>query len=194
MNIKEITTDELRTMKDKEGLIIQGCGGPLEDWVNGINDMLTKDEILLEGSRIENCMSFNHKGLTCILFPFEDAKINTGKLAIWRLLTHSDFHGTWLSDYVPNTFGGFVENNYEQKKPNCALIGKDGNIFNLMALASRTLRRNGMSDQASEMCGRIQSSHSYHEALNIIGEYVNIVSDEEMEDMSEDNAMKMGGI
>lgn len=80
----------------------------------------------------------------------------------------------------------------ERNKPDCPLIGADGNIFNLMGIASRTLRRNGMADEAKEMCGRITSSGSYHEALDIIGEYVNIVSQDEDEDESEDMDMKGG--
>ena len=41
MSITHIETDQLREMSDKEGLIIQGCGGSLQEWVDGINDMLT---------------------------------------------------------------------------------------------------------------------------------------------------------
>ena len=80
----------------------------------------------------------------------------------------------------------------EQTKPNCPLIGQDGNIFNLMGIASRTLREHGMADQAKEMTNRIHSdAKSYYEALNIIGEYVNITSvDDVDEDMDEGMDMK----
>ena len=58
-------------------------------------------------------------------------------------------------------------------------------------IASRTLRRNGMTDQATEMCDRIaQTAGSYYEALNIIGEYVNITSAEDA-DIDEDQGMVM---
>ena len=60
-------------------------------------------------------------------------------------------------------------------KPDCKLIGEDGNIFNLMARAARTLRENNLSEEAKEMRERITSSGSYDEALCIIGEYVNII-------------------
>lgn len=62
----------------------------------------------------------------------------------------------------------------KRNKPDCKLIGEDGNIFNLMARASRTLRENDLSEEAKEMRERITSSGSYDEALCIIGEYVNI--------------------
>lgn len=88
------------------------------------------------------------------------AKLDVGKLAMRRLQTHGQFGGTWLSDYVPNRLGGFVLEEPtqapERQKPDCALIGEDGNIFNLMAIASRTLRQNDMADQAKEMCQRIR--------------------------------------
>ncbi|WP_418633300.1 hypothetical protein [Ruminococcus sp.] len=48
------------------------------------------------------------------------------------------------------------------EKPKCPLIGQNGNIFNLMGIASKTLKRNGMYDEAKEMCSRITSSGSYY--------------------------------
>ena len=66
------------------------------------------------------------------------------------------------------------------EKPKCPLIGSDGNIFCLLGMASRTLRENGMREQAQEMQSRVTASGSYSEALNILGEYVEICSAEEM--------------
>ena len=63
----------------------------------------------------------------------------------------------------------------KRNKPDCKLIGEDGNIFNLMARAIRTLRENNLSEEAKEMRERITSSGIYDEALCIIGEYVNII-------------------
>lgn len=111
------------------------------------------------------------------MFPFDDVKLNTGKLAVWRLQTHAVFGGTWLSDYVPNKLGGFLSH-AEHEKPDCPLIGQNGNIFNLVGIASRTLKNHDMADAAKEMQDRVFSSGSYNEALCIIGEYVNITSSE----------------
>ena len=72
MDIQGVTLDELRKMKDIEGLVLQGCGGQLHDWVNGINDMLTESGILQNGSKFEKAFSFKNGNLTCLLFPFED--------------------------------------------------------------------------------------------------------------------------
>lgn len=59
-------------------------------------------------------------------------------------------------------------------KPDCELIGKDGNIFNLLSLASVTLKKNEMIKEADEMKDRVFACGSYDEALMIIGDYVNI--------------------
>ena len=75
------------------------------------------------------------------------------------------------------------------EKPKCPLIGQNGNIFNLMGIASRTLKRNGMSNESKEMCSRITSSGSYDEARSIIDEYVEITSVDEEE--TEDFEMEM---
>ena len=182
--LKNITTNDLRRMSGSEGLILQGCGGDPQEWIDGINELLTKEEILLDGDTFKDVSSFEHGGMTNLLFNMDDTvKLNVGKLAMWRLQSHETFGGTWLSDYVPNRLGGFVnEQSQESEKPDCPLIGADGNVFNLMGIASRTLKRSGMSDQAKEMCDRITSSGSYDDALNIIGEYVNITSVDDTED------------
>lgn len=176
--MRKVSIKELRCMKDKEGLVLQGCGGDLQEWENGINNILTDQNILLNGTRFKNVMSFQKDGLTNLLFPFEDVEINIGKLAMWRLQTHGQFGGTWLSDYVDNRLGGFVEST-EKFKPDCALIGANGNIFNLLGIAKRTLIDNGMVAESKEMCSRIYQCVSYSEALNVLDDYVHITSVDE---------------
>lgn len=192
MSIEYIAADELRQMEGQEGLVLQGCGGDPQEWLDGINGLFTDAGILQNGSRFENISVFKHENLTNILFPFENSvQLDLGKLAMWRLQTHENFGGKWLSDYVDNRLGGFLtEETAEQKKPDCKLIGEDGNIFNLIGIATRTLRRNDMSKEATEMCARINDSCSYGEALGIIGEYVNIIGAEESETMDKDMIMR----
>ena len=63
-------------------------------------------------------------------------------------------------------------------KPECNLIGQNGNVFNLIGLASRTLKKAGLKEQAEEMINRITvdaEAGSYDEALRIIMEYVEVV-------------------
>ena len=169
--IKQITTEDLLRMDGQEGLILQGCGGDLQEWVDGINSLLTAADILMEGSKFESVSTFQHKGLTNLLFPFDGVKLDMGKLAMWRLQTHEQFGGTWLSDYVPNQLGGYLAEP-EPSKPSMRLEGQDGNIFSILGRASRLLKDVGQKDQADEMFRRVTSSGSYEEALHIISEYV----------------------
>lgn len=189
MSIKEISTDELRRMKDREGIVFQGCGGDLNEWVDGVNEMFTESGILQNGTKFSDVYSFENNELINLLFPFdENVNLDIGKLAMWRIASYQQFYGPWLSDYVDNYLDGFIDESVTEKseKPDCELIGQDGNIFSLMGIASRTLRDNGMAEQATEMCNRIQNdAESYYQALGIIGEYVNITGPNE--DMCESN-------
>ena len=188
MSIRQITKEQLRRMEDQEGLILQGCGGDPQEWVDGINEFLAKGGILKKGAGFEEAYTFRHDGLTCMLFPFkEDMELDMGKLAAWRLASYSTFGGTWLSDYVPNRLGGFIqerENVPERIKQDCPLIGEDGNIFCIMGIASEALRENGMQGQAEEMRSRIFQCQSYDSALSIIGDYVNITDKEQSVELS----------
>lgn len=176
MAIEKITTDKLRTIQDKEGLVIQGCGGDLQEWVDGLNESLNEDGILLNGSRFENGYVFKNDGVTCIFFPFDDVNCDIGKMAVWRIKTHSLFCGTWFTDYVNNRLGGFTEE-VQKKKLHCPLENEDGNIFNVMGLAAKALRRADMPEEAKEMCEKVTHSGDYYKALGIIMEYVDVSPD-----------------
>ena len=68
----------------------------------------------------------------------------------------------------------------EEERPKAKMIGEDGNIFNLMGIASRTLKSAGYEEKANEMFERITfNAKSYDEALNIISEYVKPVENYE---------------
>lgn len=185
MSIQKISKEQLRRMGDQEGLILQGCGGDPQEWLDGINQILTDEGILKKGTRFEEAYTFQHDGVMCLVFPFKEGMaIEMGRLAMWRLQTHPHFGGTWLSDYIPNRLGGFLQEQ-EQRivKPDCPLIGRDGNIYNLLGIAGQTLREHGMEQQATEMFNRITQYQSYDSALRIIGDYVNITSVEQTENM-----------
>ena len=105
--IRRIQVGDLRKMSDREGLILQGCGGDPQEWLEGINEMLADAGILRNGSRFERAALFECDGRTNLLFDFEGVDLDVGKLAMWRLATYGTIGGTWLSDYVPNRLGGF---------------------------------------------------------------------------------------
>ena len=62
----------------------------------------------------------------------------------------------------------------ERRKPSCPIAGENGNIFHLIGLVSRVLRKNGMTAEFKEMQDRVMGGdcRSYEEALGIISEYV----------------------
>ena len=72
----------------------------------------------------------------------------------------------------------------ESEKPKCPIIGANGNIFNILGIASRTLKDNGMTEEAAEMYNRVTSSGSYEEALCIITDYITPCSQEELDEDS----------
>ncbi len=179
MELQRITTDDVCRMENQEGLILQGCGGSLRQWVDGINEILTEEGCLLGGTIFRKVNSFEHDGCTCLLFPFtDDVRVNVERLAAWRIQSHAIFGGTWLSDFVPNRLGGFArdqpETKQERTKPDCSLSEADGNMREMMRIASQTLREHDMADEAAQMCNRISQCQSYDSALSIIGDYVNI--------------------
>ena len=59
-------------------------------------------------------------------------------------------------------------------KPKCKLVGTDGNVFSLIGLASKALRKAGLPEKAKEMSTKIFACGSYGEALSIMDEYVDI--------------------
>ena len=84
MSIQKISTEQLRRMGDQEGLVLQGCGGDSQEWLDGINQILTEEGILKKGTRFEEAYTFKHEGLTCLLFPFKEGmSIEMGRLAIY---------------------------------------------------------------------------------------------------------------
>lgn len=60
------------------------------------------------------------------------------------------------------------------EKPICKLIGVDGNVFNLAAKVSRTLKDNDLQDQAQEVWDKLKECQSYDQALQLFMDYVEV--------------------
>ena len=105
----KVDTNILKTMKHTEGLVLQGCGGELQEWVEGINGLLKEEGILIGDSKFHEVLVFEHEELTNLLFTLDGVCIDVGRLAIWRIRTRTQFGSTWLSDYVENQLGGFSD-------------------------------------------------------------------------------------
>jgi hypothetical protein len=62
--MKRITTDELKHMTDKEGLILQGCGGDPDEWLKGINEGGPEENVPQTSVYIENAHAGDIGGVT----------------------------------------------------------------------------------------------------------------------------------
>jgi len=62
-----------------------------------------------------------------------------------------------------------------KKKPKVKLVGENGNVFNLMAICCKALKKAEMKELADEMVNKIQTeAHSYDEALRIMADYCEV--------------------
>lgn len=88
MSVKRINIKDLLQYEGREGLILQGCGGDPQEWVDGINKLLTERGCLCDNSKFnaDNCAVFDKDGLTCILFEFtKKAKTVFPRLSLMKL-------------------------------------------------------------------------------------------------------------
>lgn len=60
-------------------------------------------------------------------------------------------------------------------KPECELIGQDGNVFFVIGRVIKTLRRAGLHEQADEFDSKYPNCQSYDEVLQLAMDYVEIV-------------------
>lgn len=166
--MKQLKLEEVKKLKDKDYdfLVLQGCGGNLEDWINGITNMLKENGIVSDSFSFDEIYFFEKDGTTNIALALNNKNIDIGKLAMFRLSIRDEFGAMWLSDYIDN----YLKN--INKKPKAPIVGANGNVFNLIGICSQALKRAGYHEQAKEMTNRVTNSHSYDEALSIMCEYI----------------------
>ena len=51
------------------------------------------------------------------------------------------------------------------------LVGENGNVFNLLGVCTRALKKAGHGDLANELSEKVYTSKSYEEALSLMCEY-----------------------
>lgn len=59
-------------------------------------------------------------------------------------------------------------------KPKCPLIGEDGNVFNIIGLVNKALKKSGQPEKAKEFVARAFAAKSYDEVLAMADGYVEI--------------------
>ena len=103
MKIEKISKSRvLKLASETEYLVWQGCGGPLEDWYEGITKMLIENKVANENYKMKEMYVFDNNGITCLLTPLD--KLNFSKLATMRLEWRETFGTMWLSDYIENGY------------------------------------------------------------------------------------------
>lgn len=60
------------------------------------------------------------------------------------------------------------------EKPTVQLTGQDGNVFNIIGIVSKALKRAGKQKEAAEFTNRAMTSSSYDAVLQLCFEYVDV--------------------
>lgn len=64
-------------------------------------------------------------------------------------------------------------------KPRVKLVGENGNVFNLLGLCTRALKRAGQEEEANKLTKAVFGCGSYDEALQKMLEYCDVEAEEE---------------
>ena len=62
----------------------------------------------------------------------------------------------------------------ENLKPQCKLIGVDGNVFIIIGAVNKTLEKAGLNDKAKEFNNKVMKQKSYDDVLRLCFEYVDV--------------------
>lgn len=104
--MKNISCSELLELRnnDYEYLVLQGCGGDLNEWVDGMTKLLKENNIVPKSFKFKEVYLFENNELSNMAFPLNSEDIDIGKLAMFRLKIREAFGAMWLSDYIDNGF------------------------------------------------------------------------------------------
>ena len=105
MKIRQVGFNKFKDLvKKQEGIVCLGCGGDLNEWVEGVTDLLNKEDIVKgKANKIWKAVYSLQTtgGRVDLAFVSKDCLngFNVGKMAIWRL-TFGEC--SWISDYLVN--------------------------------------------------------------------------------------------
>jgi hypothetical protein len=88
---------------DKDGIVLLGCGGDLNEWINGVGTEFNEDSITeikdLDILFPERYVLTTSGGRIDLALVVDFNVVNTGKLAMWRI-RFGDC--SWINDYIYN--------------------------------------------------------------------------------------------
>lgn len=102
---KEVSFRKFKSLtKDKDGLVLLGAGGDLNDWIKGISSALYDEGVASSNKPVDlwsgAYVLTTSGGRTDLALMFNDGDaLDIGKLAMWRLRFGD---ASWVSDYVVN--------------------------------------------------------------------------------------------
>lgn len=67
-----------------------------------------------------------------------------------------------------------MQNDVKNEKPSVSLVGQDGNVFNLIGICQRALKKAGQPENAKKLNAEIFACGSYDEALVIMMKYCDV--------------------
>lgn len=62
----------------------------------------------------------------------------------------------------------------QSKKPDCHLVGSNGNVFSIIGVVSKALKKAGQHDRAEEFQKKAMQSESYDAVLQLLYDYVDL--------------------
>ena len=104
MGVNKMKFNEFKELNN-EGIVLLGCGGDLQEWINGVSNLFNEEKITAITSEPKDMFLnaielITTGGRTDLALIFNNGcEFNMGKMAIWRL---SFGDCSWISDYVVN--------------------------------------------------------------------------------------------
>ncbi len=117
MEILEIQSSKLKDMRAKQGVVVCGCCGDINDWANTISKMIEKEDILKENNRIEKCFLFDYCGAKHLALIFNTNRINAENFDTWWRKNNAQYGTIKLSTFVRCRMGGFNPKVIKQEMP-----------------------------------------------------------------------------
>jgi len=91
----------LKEVADHEGIVCLGCGGGIQEWVNGVTQTLIDEKIVdsPEPWKMIHQLTTSGGRIDLSFIMAHSANFNMSKMAIWRLKFGNC---SWVSDYIVN--------------------------------------------------------------------------------------------
>lgn len=141
-----------------------------------------KEEFDVEAKYLEEVQTLagngGEGGRNDVFFEVDSDNQNFSKFCLSRL----QYGIRWFDDvmnsdkklYKKDILKKYLKEDSEEAKPECKLVGTDGNVFAIIGNVSKTLKRAGLRDKAEEFSKKAMSQKSYEDVLALVHNYVSV--------------------